>query len=357
MRSLILLSLSTAVLLDGVQPKTEYAAERELLIESECTLDMEQITFELVRDGEPMEIPDRGDMGSSETRTVVVRETIQDVDKEGAPIEQLRAYETVELASTQSWGGEEMVNEREGRLHEVTLALKIEDGETVCEVEDGVEPEEEEALEGHLFGLGIDFALPTEEVEEGATWDLDNDAVRAILGLDIERALFGGRPARPEGEEGGRGGRGGRGGGRGWGGSRSGGFSALVEAEWEGEATLESVEEDLDGVKCCLITLKLEASGEFEPPEREWGGGGRGRGGRALGLESAFSGAVVGVSYEADLEGKLWFALEEKRPAQLEVEGDVSVISETVREFRESSMEMYRESEGEFELTVTITEE
>ena len=65
----------------------------------------------------------------------------------------------------------------------------------------------------------------------------------------------------------------------------------------------------------------------------------------------------MGVSYEAELEGKLWFAIEEGRPAQLELEGDVSVISETIREWGESSMEMYRESEGEFELSVTITEE
>ena len=66
---------------------------------------------------------------------------------------------------------------------------------------------------------------------------------------------------------------------------------------------------------------------------------------------------MVGVTYEAELEGKLWFAIEENRPALLEIEGDVSVISETVREWGESSMEMYSESEGELELTVTITEE
>ena len=245
MRSLLLLSLSTAVFLDGVQPKTSYTDEREFLIESECTLDMAQVAFEFVRDGEPMDIPDRGDIGSSETRTVVLRETIQEVDKEGAPSQALRAFESVEVLSVNSMGGEEMESEREGRLHEITLALKVEDGETLCEVEEGVEPDEEEALEGHRLGLALDFALPTEEVEEGESWELDNDAVRAVLGLDVERALFGGRPGRPEGEEGGRG-RGGRGGGMR--GSRSGGFTALVQAEWEGEATIESAEEDLDGV-------------------------------------------------------------------------------------------------------------
>lgn len=356
MRSLLLLSLSTAVFLDGVQPKTSYTAERELLIESECTLDMAQVAFEIVRDGEPIEMGDRGDIGSSETRKVTIRETIEDVNKEGAPTQALRAFEVVEVSSIQTMGDEEFESEREGRLHEVTLALKIEDDETLCEVEDGVEPDEDEALEGHKLGLALDFALPTEEVEEGATWELDNDAVRAILGLDVESALFGGRPGTPEGEEGGRGGRGGRGRRGGMRGGRSGGFTALVQAEWEGEATLEAVEEDLDGVKCFVIALSFEASGEYEPPEREWGGGGRGRGGRALELESQF-GVLVGVTYEAELEGKLWFAIEENRPVQLEIEGDVSVISETVREWGESSMEMYSESEGELELTVTITEE
>jgi len=351
MRSILILSFATAAFLDGVQPKTSYTAERELLIESEWTLDMEQVAFEIVRDGEPMDMPDRGGMGSSETRTVVIRETIQDVNKDGAPTQALRAFETVETSSIMSMGDEEMENEREGRLHEVTLALKIEDDEVVCEVEDGVEPDDEAALEGHKLGLALDFALPGDEVEEGDSWELDNDAVRAILGLDVERALFGGRPGTPEGEGGGRGGRGGRRGGMG---GSSSSFGTLVQAEWEGEATLESAEEDLDGVKCCVIALTFEASGEYEPPQREWGGGGR-RGGRAI--EPSLAESLVGVSYEAELEGKLYFALEEGHPVQFEIEGDVSIISETVREWGESSMEMYRESEGELELSVTITEE
>jgi hypothetical protein len=41
----------------------------------------------------------------------------------------------------------------------------------------------------------------------------------------------------------------------------------------------------------------------------------------------------------------------------MEIEGDVSVINESVREWGESSIEMYSETEGEFELTVTVTEE
>ena len=113
MRSLILISLATAVLYEGVQPKTNYTAERELLIESECTLEMTQVAFEIVRDGEPMEMPDRGDISSSETRTVVIRETIQDVDKAGAPTQALRAFETVETSAVQAWGDEEMENERD----------------------------------------------------------------------------------------------------------------------------------------------------------------------------------------------------------------------------------------------------
>lgn len=354
MRTILILSILTAVLLDGVQPKTDYAAERELVIESECTLDLAQVAFEIVRDGEPMEMPDRGEIRMSETRTVSVRETIEEVGKDGRPTQQLRAYESVELSSVQTMGDEDMEDEREGRLHEVTLALKVEEGETVCEVEEGEEPDEEEALEGHSLGLGLDRCLPDEEVEEGASWELDNDAVRAILGLDVETALFGGRIGRPEGEEGGRGGRGGR---RGMRGRRSGGFSALVQAEWEGEATMESLEVDLDGVKCCLIALSFEASGEFEPPEREWEGGGRGRGGRALGRGLEVASTLVGVSYEAELEGMLWFAIEESRPVQLEVEGDISIITETIREMRDMSMEIYSEMEGEFELNVSVTEE
>jgi hypothetical protein len=65
----------------------------------------------------------------------------------------------------------------------------------------------------------------------------------------------------------------------------------------------------------------------------------------------------VGVSYEAELEGMLWFAIEESRPVQLEVEGDISIITETIREMRDMSMEIYSEMEGEFELNVSVTEE
>ena len=147
MRSLLLISAVTAIALDGVHPNTAYVEERELLIESECTLEMERVAFEIVRDGEPMDMGDRGGSSSSETRNVLVRETIQSVDKEGVPTAQLRAFESVEVSSIMMMMGEEMGDEREGRLHEVTLALKVEDDEVSCEVEDGVEPDEDEALE------------------------------------------------------------------------------------------------------------------------------------------------------------------------------------------------------------------
>ena len=51
MRSLLLISALTAVALDGVHPDTAYVEERELVIESECTLEMERVAFEIVRDG------------------------------------------------------------------------------------------------------------------------------------------------------------------------------------------------------------------------------------------------------------------------------------------------------------------
>ena len=157
MRSLLLISALTAVALDGVHPDTAYVEERELVIESECTLEMERVAFEIVRDGEPMDMGDRGGSGSSETRIVVIRDTIQSVDKEGVPTAQLRAFESVEASSLMMMMGEEMEAEREGRLHEVTLALKIEDDEISCEVEDGVEPDEDEALEGRRR---VDLADP-----------------------------------------------------------------------------------------------------------------------------------------------------------------------------------------------------
>src|SRR5258706_3378802 len=105
-----------------------------------------------------------------------------------------------------------------------------------------------------------------------------------------------------------------------------GGGDLMQMAEWKGKAKLVSTDKDVDGKTCAVIELKLGAAGDLAEPEV---GGGR-RGDRSF--ELAF-GAIPAArnSYEISLEGKLVFAIKEKRPVSLELEGT-------------AKMEMQRES-------------
>ncbi|MAE27467.1 MAG: hypothetical protein QF599_12750 [Planctomycetota bacterium] len=318
---------------------TDYTQRRSLRIEVETGLEMETTSFEMSIDGEPVERGGMGGQASEEVRMITVIDTVL-ADDDGRPTEVRREFETVEKESIRTMGEEDMVDEASGPLAGVTVLLVSEDGgEVETEVEAG-SVDDDELLEGLRLELAFDAFLPEGELEVDDSWDLEADAVLRALGLDLESALF------PRESGGGMEGEGRRRGGRG-----SSAFGLLVEADWEGTATLESMEEEYNGLICVLIELELEASGERE--ERMMGGGRYGRGG-------VFGGALVAAApvestYDIELEGRLLFCLEEGRPVLLEIEGDVATERSMERSSERGDFSMRSTQEGSFTYTASLS--
>ena len=340
--------------LAGSTLATDYSADRTLRIESTVAMETESTT-EMERDGEPV---DRGfgrGQSTTMTRTVVHFDKVLE-HADGRPTKVERTFDDVSIAGVASFGENERELDRQSPLSAVTLELTLEDGEVEVEVTDGTEPDAEQALQGHRLELALDALLPDGEVEADSSWELDGEQVARALGADLERALF--PPVPREGGEG----RGGRGGGRGGRGMRGGGGNNLggmfAEAEWDAKATVVSLEADHDGALCVEVELELEGEGEL--PEQEFGGGrgGRGGGGRLSAPELADAALrAVENSFSIELEGRMLFSVEEKRPVLLEVEGQIS--SDSIREFERenTSMVISTSRETAYEQTITISEE
>lgn len=337
---ILLLSACLGALLGGAKLDTVYSVDKGVQVEivfkqtSDTTMTME-------RDGEPVERPDGGNGGMSSEREV--KETYVDrylAVEEGKPVKVHRAWTEVGGKTAMTMGD----NSNERELESPFEGLEIElDKEGVAKVVAGTEPENEEALKGHKLALCIDALLPGKEVEKDATWDLEKDAIVEALHQDILGKLTP-PPARPEGGEGrGQRGGGGRGGQRG--GMRGGGGN-MRDAEWKGAAKVLAVDEEVDGVVCTVVELKIEASGTRELPQ---GGGRRGGDVYAPAFENT-------MTYKYELEGKLCFDNKAKRPLKLELAGTTSV--ESVREMtrEESTMRIESSEEGKLEYSVVVSE-
>ena len=316
---------------------TDYTQHRSLRVEIESTLEMETTSFEMMIDGEPRGGGGRGGQASEEARVITFIDSVL-ADDEGRPTEVRREFETVEQETAR-----DMVDEASGPLDGVTvLFTSDEDGEVEAEVEDG-SVDDDTILKGHRLELAFDAFLPEGKMEEEDSWDLDSDMILRALGLDLEASWF----PRPEsgGWEGGE-----RGGRRGGGYRGSSSFNLLVEADWEGTATLISLDEDYEGMECALIAVELEASGERE--ERSWGG--RGDHGDAFGLAIA-SLFPVESTYDIELEGRLLFSIKERRPVLFEIEGDVTTERNIERSTERGDFSMSSTQEGSFSYTATLT--
>jgi hypothetical protein len=319
---------------------TDYTQRRSLRIEVETSLEMETTSFEMMIDGEPMERAGMGGQASEEARVFTIIDEVL-ADDEGRPTEVRREFETVERETLRVMGEEELVDEASGPLDGVTVLLTSEDdGEVEAEVENG-SVDDDELLAGQHLELACDAFLPEGELEVDDSWDLESDAILRALGLDLEAVWF---PVSQDGDADGgwRRGRGSRG--------RS-SFGLLVEADWEGTATLASLEEEYEGLSCVLIELELEASGDQEEMER-WGGR-RGRGG-AAGFVGSVS-APLESTYEIELEGRLLFSLEQGRPLLLEIEGDVSTERTMERNSERGDFSMSSTQEGSFTYSAAIS--
>jgi len=344
----VLLSAATV----GTRLATDYG-ERTLRVESEAELSLATTLFEMSVDGRPAEGgPGRGGGGDRSFREVrsSARTDAYLASEDGAPTRVKRTFEDVAIVSELSGGREEFSGERSSPLAGLTLELSLdEDGELVAELQDGDEPEEAAALTALPMTLALDAFLPEEEVEVGALWNPESDAIAAALALAFDEHLYP-RPERPERggegrERGGERGRGFRGGGGG-----GGGLDFLTEAEWEGEATLAELDAD-EGL--ARITLQLVGSGALADPE-PGGGGGRRREFRA-------DRAVIPVpfrdgSFEVLLEGELTFQLD-GTPVGLQLGGTLTTERHISRERGDRQIEILTEQEGTLRFSVEVSEE
>jgi len=130
-----------------------------------------------------------------------------------------------------------------------------------------------------------------------------------------------------------------------------GGPELMQLAEWKGKAKLVSTDKDVDGKTCAVIELKLEASGDL--PEPDFGGR---RGDRSFDL--AF-GAMPSAknSYEISLEGKLVFAIKEKRPVSLDLEGTAKTELQRETKRDDHTMKIHAVQEGTVSYKVAVSEE
>ena len=307
----------------GQELTTRYEPERALRVSCETKLSTET-RMEMLRDGEPVGGRGGGDGTSTETRrSVHVDRYLACAD--GKPARVRRTWEHAEGEAEMVFGDQTRGVTLESPFEDLTVEIaRDEDGDLSHEVVEGSDPGQE-GLDLLQPQLALDALLRAGELEEGDSWDLEPEAIAHALGLDIAEAMY--RRPEPEGGEGrGGGGRGGRGGMRGGGGSAMG---QLASAEWSGKATYTG-QDDRGGVRCAVIAIELAAQSDLE-------------------------GEGLSGSFEVELEGTLYVALEARRPVAFEVEGSVRSESDSEREGRDGGViEMHRESEGSFTLTVTV---
>jgi len=321
---------------------TQYSEGRAVRVRMETTIKMETTSLELRRDGEPIEGHSGGSKVSVERSAVQVDRTLASSD--GRPTRVRRSFEELDASSTIEFGEESRDVEGECPLDGVTLELTADDdGDVDVEVTEGDTPDTPGALQGHRLELDLDALLPPRAVEVDAGWDLESQSIRRALGLEVERALF--PREESESESGGEGG-----------GPRSRMRGSMMpffqQAEWSGKAKLVSLDEEHGGKRCARIEIEIEASGDM--PEPQWGGD-RGRGDRALDPRTRASGLVENT-YEVKLEGEFLFALGDRLPVALELEGTVSTEMHVEREGRDGgSFEIDSRSEGSLLYKVEIT--
>lgn len=299
---------------------TQYAAETALRVESKLELAMETKAMSMLRDGEPVEGRGMGGGGSQTTLRSVVVDRCAEVAS-GAPSRLRRSWVELEGEVSMSMGGEDRSMTLESDFADVVVELaRDEDGEISAELVEGSGPAVE--VLAHLRPeLALDAFLPAGAVAEGAEWALDSAAVKRGLGLDV--TLF----RRPEGESGGGGPGGGRRGG-GFGGRGGSVEGMLAAAEWSGRATFAAVEE-FEGVECVRIALALE--GENETDEES-----------------------MSSSFEARLEGSLWFDVAARRPVGVDLDGTLASEMDMTREREGSVTEIRRESAGTYAQRVRV---
>ena len=337
---------TVAIFAGGTALVTEYKKDKTFHVEHEARYTLELTEFELEVDGErqdPQEMPKH----KSESRWHIVQtDAVRGVDGD-KPAHVRRLYDTAEGHNSSNNGTEERNDEVESPFENLTLDLTRDGDEVRVEVVDGKAPEHDGALDGHRLELCLDALLPKEPVEKGTSWELDNEHIRRALGLELHAALFPKKAdTEPQGEGGEGRGRRGRFGMM----SRGGDRDLLALTEWTGTATIASLAEDVDGVKCAKIALELHAQGSL--PEPEPGEGRRGR----MPMTSMEPAALLESTYSIELEGALLFELDAHRPLRLALEGKVELEMNRESARSEHTIRFRTKSEGEVVVRTTVGE-
>lgn len=334
-----LTAAAIAVFVGGTRLETHYAEGSALRFETRTSLDMETTKFEMTRDGEPVESPGGGGSSSTYERKLAWVDKTKAVE-DGKPTKVERTFEELVQHRVTRFGDTERESDGESPFEDVTLEIDAaKDGKATAKVLSGKDPGAK-LLEAFLPELPLDSFLPGGEKEKDAKWDLDKDQIRQALLIHMDPVLF---PPKEEESAGGGGGGGGRGGMRGGRGNTA---RLLDTAEWTGKAKFIAVEEH-DGVSCAVIEVKLEAEGELPEPEPR-----NRRGGDAFDPTGEF--VALKSTYEIKAEGKLYFAIEAKRPVALDLDGTVRTDSDTERKFQDQTVHMVSAQEGKLEIRCSV---
>lgn len=333
-----ILALSLCFLSGGTALHTDYTKPHSLRIESEFTMSTQVVEMSVERDDEPVDLPQGGGGNEVVHKFTYVDELLE--SKDNTPKKLKRHFEKV--GGTMSFQMGEQTNDMklESPFEGAVVLLDATGDELKLEFVEGSEPDHEEALKGHKLTLTLDGLLPDGDVEKGATWDLESDAIRSVLGLDMSRAFF---PPQQRAEGGG--GEGGGGGRRGMRGSTRMGAGPLTNAEWEGKAKLVSLDEELDGEKVAKIEIHIETKGSVEDPQP---------GGRRERMLEPSQPLAFETSYQAQGDGVLYFSVAHKRPVKIELEGKTEIESNRETTRQESTMKMHSRSEGKFSFKLGI---
>jgi len=123
------------------------------------------------------------------------------------------------------------------------------------------------------------------------------------------------------------------------------------DADFKGKARLASTDEEVDGVKCAKIEIKIDASGEMAAPQ-----GGQGGQRRRMPFSASATEAVVANHYDIHLEGDLFVSMKDHRPVSLALQG--SVKTDSTNEFEREGVKsrMSRKSESAITYKVKVDE-
>jgi len=231
--------------------------------------------------------------------------------EDGRPVRLRRSFEALTRERTKAGDTEQ----QEGVLVGETLILQDDDGEVTAEVEGDTEVDDF-YLTGYRLTRLVDVLLPDEEVEVGDSWDVDDELLFALAGMDDGPELY-------EVEEDKR--------------ERGKGFGELMRESVEPtcKVTFEKIEER-DGLRCAVLAYEVEVAGETD-----------GLDGSVFGAPE--DGPEMSGTLTADItiQGHVWHSLEEGRPVAHEGE-----IGGTL----EMTMEMSLEAQGQtFEMRIELT--